>query len=118
MKKLISTVLALGMAASLAACGSSASTAASTAESSVESTAAAGDSDLDYIKGKGKMTIGYTVYEPMNYTDADGNFTGFDTELRPLCVRSWAWSRNLWKSTGTPKLLSWMPRASTASGTA
>ena len=81
MKKLISTVLALGMAASLAACGSSASTAASTAESTVESTAAAGDSDLDYIKGKGKMTIGYTVYEPMNYTDADGNFTGFDTEL-------------------------------------
>ena len=81
MKKLISTVLALGMAASLAACGSSASTAASTAESTVESTVAAGDSDLDYIKGKGKMTIGYTVYEPMNYTDADGNFTGFDTEL-------------------------------------
>ena len=81
MKKLISTVLALGMAASLAACGSSASTAASTAESTAESTAAAGDSDLDYIKGKGKMTIGYTVYEPMNYTDADGNFTGFDTEL-------------------------------------
>ena len=81
MKKLISTVLALGMTASLAACGSSASTAASTAESTVESTAAAGDSDLDYIKSKGKMTIGYTVYEPMNYTDADGNFTGFDTEL-------------------------------------
>ena len=81
MKKLISIVLALGMAASLAACGSSASTAASTAESTVESTAAAGDSDLDYIKGKGKMTIGYTGYEPMNYTDADGNFTGFDTEL-------------------------------------
>ena len=81
MKKLISTVLALGMAASLAACGSSASTAASTAESTVESTAAAGDSDLDYIKGKGKMTIGYTVYEPMNYTDESGTFTGFDTEL-------------------------------------
>ena len=74
MKKFISTVLALGMAASLAACGGSASTAAST-----ESTAA--DSDLAYIKNKGKMTIGYTVYEPMNYTDADGNFTGFDTEL-------------------------------------
>ena len=65
MKKLISTVLALGMAASLAACGSS----------------AAADTDLAYIQGKGKMTIGYTVYEPMNYTDADGNFTGFDTEL-------------------------------------
>ena len=84
MKKLISTVLAMGMAASLAACGSSASTAASTAESTASTagtTEAAADSDLDYIKGKGKMTIGYTVYEPMNYTDAEGNFTGFDTEL-------------------------------------
>ena len=82
MKKLISTVLALGMAASLAACGSSAAaTPASTADAvSTESTAAA-DTDLAYIQGKGKMTIGYTVYEPMNYTDADGNFTGFDTEL-------------------------------------
>ena len=82
MKKLISTVLALGMAASLAGCGSSAAaTPSSTADAvSTESTAAAG-TDLAYIQGKGKMTIGYTVYEPMNYTDADGNFTGFDTEL-------------------------------------
>ena len=82
MKKLISTVLALGMAAGLAGCGSSAAaTPASTADAvSTESTAAA-DTDLAYIQGKGKMTIGYTVYEPMNYTDADGNFTGFDTEL-------------------------------------
>ena len=81
MKKFISAALALGMAASLAACGGSASTA--TAQSKAEGTAdtAAAESDLDYIKGKGKMTIGYTVYEPMNYTDAEGNFTGFDTEL-------------------------------------
>ncbi len=81
MKKFISVALAMGMAVSLAACGGGASTAA--AESTAESTAntAAAESDLDYIKGKGKMTIGYTVYEPMNYTDAEGNFTGFDTEL-------------------------------------
>ena len=76
----------LGMAAlGLAACGSSASTstAASSAASAAASSAAASDaaSDLDYIKEKGSMVIGYTVYEPMNYTDADGNFTGFDTEL-------------------------------------
>ena len=83
MKKLLSTVLAVGMAASLAACGSSASTAAPAADSTANaaSATAATDSDLAYIQGKGKMTIGYTVYEPMNYTDADGNFTGFDTEL-------------------------------------
>jgi polar amino acid transport system substrate-binding protein len=40
-----------------------------------------GDSDLSYVKKNGKMIIGYTVYEPMNYTDENGNFTGFDTEL-------------------------------------
>ena len=70
MKKLISTILALGMAAGLAGCGSSAAaTPASTANAvSTESTAAA-DTDLAYIQGKGKMTIGYTVYEPMNYTE-------------------------------------------------
>ena len=81
MKKFISTVLALGMAASLAACGGSASTAASTESTAATTAETTADSDLAYIKGKGKMTIGYTVYEPMNYTDADGNFTGFDTEL-------------------------------------
>ena len=73
----------LGVAAlGLAACGgaASASTAASASSAASGSTAAA-ESDLDDIKGKGKMIIGYTVYEPMNYTDADGNFTGFDTEL-------------------------------------
>ena len=81
MKKFISIVLALGMAASLAACGGSASTAASTESTAASAAEATADSDLAYIKNKGKMTIGYTVYEPMNYTDADGNFTGFDTEL-------------------------------------
>lgn len=42
---------------------------------------AEGESDLEYIKEKGKMTIGYTVYAPMNYTDDAGNFVGFDTEF-------------------------------------
>ena len=84
MKKLISMALAAGMAVSLAACGGAASSAPaadSAASGTASTTEAAADSDLAYIQGKGKMTIGYTVYEPMNDTDADGNFTGFDTEL-------------------------------------
>ena len=83
MKRLVSAFLAGAMALSLAACGGAAST--STVASSAPSGSAAASetaaSDLDYIKEKGKLVIGYTVYEPMNYTDADGNFTGFDTEL-------------------------------------
>ncbi len=27
------------------------------------------------------VTVGYTIYEPMNYKDADGKLVGFDTEL-------------------------------------
>ena len=84
MKKLISMALAVGMAVGLAACGGAASSAPaadSAASGAASTTEAAADSDLAYIQGKGKMTIGYTVYEPMNYTDAEGNFTGFDTEL-------------------------------------
>ena len=85
MKRLVSAFLAGAMALSLAACGGAASTStAASASASASGSAAvsqAAGSDLDYIKGKGKLVIGYTVYEPMNYTDADGNFTGFDTEL-------------------------------------
>ena len=83
MKRLVSAFLAGAMAMSLAACGGAAST-STVASSAASGSAAASEtaaSDLDYIKEKGKMVIGYTVYEPMNYTDADGNFTGFDTEL-------------------------------------
>ena len=86
MKRLVCAFLAGAMALSLAACGGSAST--STAASSAAASASAApassavaDSDLAYLQSNGKMVVGYTVYEPMNYTDADGNFTGFDTEL-------------------------------------
>ena len=84
MKRLVAAFLAGAMALSLAACGGSASTstaASSAAASAAPASSVAADSDLAYIQSNGKMVIGYTVYEPMNYTDANGNFTGFDTEL-------------------------------------
>ena len=84
MKRFLSMFVAGAMALSLAACGGAASTstAASASDSAAGSAASASaDSDLAYIQGKGKMVIGYTVYAPMNYTDDEGSFTGFDTEL-------------------------------------
>ena len=45
-------------------------------------------SDLDYVKSKGKMVIGVTLYEPMNYKDENGNWTGFDTEFaQAICEK-------------------------------
>ena len=92
MKKTLSLLLAAAMTLSLAACGGGAASSASPAASSPAasspadtsapaSSAPAEESDLDYIKAKGDMIIGYTVYAPMNYTDDNGVFTGFDTEL-------------------------------------
>ncbi len=96
MKKLLCTVLALGMAMSMAACGAapaassaaaSSEAASSEAPSSESTEAAAEESDLEYILGNGKMVIGYTVYEPMNYTNENGEFVGFDTDLaKAVCA--------------------------------
>ena len=88
MKRMLSFGLVAALALSLVACGSPASESGSEA-GTTDSTAGTADtadveeteSDLAYVKDKGSLVIGYTVYAPMNYTDEDGNFTGFDTEL-------------------------------------
>ena len=46
------------------------------------------ESDAAYIEGNGKLVIGYTIYEPMNYFDEAGKFTGFDTEFaEAVCAK-------------------------------
>lgn len=39
------------------------------------------DSDFAQIKEKGEMTMGITIFAPMNYYDDQENLIGFDTEL-------------------------------------
>lgn len=44
--------------------------------------------DLKKITDAGKMVIGYTIYEPMNYMDEEGKLTGFDTEFaEAVCAK-------------------------------
>ena len=38
------------------------------------------ESDYEYIKSKGVMVVGITNFEPINYKDENGEWTGFDTE--------------------------------------
>jgi len=42
------------------------------------------DSDLAYIQDKGTLIVGITDYEPMDYRDENGNWTGFDAEFARL----------------------------------
>lgn len=68
MKKVMSVCLAAAMMMGLASCG--------------KQTDNGGDtSDAMYVQDKGNMVIGITEYEPMNYKDENGEWTGFDTEL-------------------------------------
>lgn len=41
-------------------------------------------SDLAYIQEKGKLVVGVTIYEPMDYQDENGNWTGFDAEFAQM----------------------------------
>ena len=70
MKKMFALLLALVLALScLTACGASSG------------------SDLAYIQKKGTMIVGITEYEPMDFKDADGNWTGFDAELAEMVCK-------------------------------
>jgi len=81
MKKFLSLLLVLVLALSFAACTSQ-------APADVDEPVAAEGSDLEYVMNNGKMVIGYTVYEPMNYTDDNGEFVGFDTEFaKAVCEK-------------------------------
>ncbi len=85
-KNLFACLMALVMVMSLAACGAKEETPEAPADDAqVEAEAPETvESDKAYIEGNGSMIIGYTVYAPMNYTDENGEFTGFDTELAKL----------------------------------
>lgn len=77
MKRIIALLLAvLMMGAVFAGCGSTSteSTEPATADN-------ANISDVDYITSKGKLIVGITDYEPMNFKDENGEWTGFDTEF-------------------------------------
>ena len=38
-------------------------------------------SDFAYIKAQGKLKLGYTIFEPIAYKDANNNLIGFDIEV-------------------------------------
>ena len=40
--------------------------------------------DIDRVKDAGKLVVGVTVYEPMDYLDENNEWTGFDAELAKM----------------------------------
>ena len=75
MKKIIAMLLVLVMSVTgLVGCGSS-------KDNEAGSTSASSDSDWAYIQDKGKLTVGITLFAPMNYYNEKNKLVGFDTEM-------------------------------------
>lgn len=53
-------------------------------QSPCEYTASESDSDVTYIQDKGKLIVGITEFEPMDYQDANGQWIGFDADMAKL----------------------------------
>ena len=65
MKKFLAIMLAALMVLALVSCGG---------------TATAGK-DSEYVTGKGKLVVGITDFEPMDFKDSNGKWIGFDADL-------------------------------------
>lgn len=72
MKKWISLALAGAMALALVGCGGNQTS----------------DSDAEYVKKQGKLIVGITEFEPMDYTDQSGEWIGFDADLAKAFAES------------------------------
>lgn len=80
LKKLICIMLLPILVFGLASCGG-------TKTGDNKDTAKNTSSDWEYIKSNGKLVIGYTVYDPMNYFEGS-EFVGFDTEFaKAVCEK-------------------------------
>ncbi len=87
-KKLLALLMAGAMSVSvLSGCGGSA---AKTDDSSADAadTSASAESDLEYVKGKGKLVVGITDFAPMDYKDKDGKWIGFDADNATAFAKS------------------------------
>lgn len=92
MKKFLSFLLAFALVFTLVACGGgdkpsepaeSSGEVSQNADASQESKEAKAESDAAVIKNKGKLVVGVTLFEPLDFL-VDGDWTGFDAELAKL----------------------------------
>ena len=97
-KKLMAGFTALALCFSLGACGGTGSTQGATqgATSASGDTASQdnaaqdniGSEDYAKVREKGKLVVGITDFEPMDYKDEAGNWIGFDAEMATAFAHS------------------------------
>ena len=72
MKKIVALLLSLVMVLSMVACGANKDTDADQKA----------QTDMEYVKEKGKLVVGITDFAPMDYQDENtGEWIGFDADM-------------------------------------
>ncbi len=87
-KRLLAIILATATVMSMTACGDTSAAPAETTDTEATEPAAAADSDVEYIKGKGTLIVGITDFAPMDYKDDNGNWIGFDADMATKVAES------------------------------
>lgn len=80
MKKLVALLLVMVMAFGLVACTAAPQSNNDTTAAPADTTAGTEESTTGNDTAK-TVVVGYTIYEPMNYLDEQGELIGFDTDL-------------------------------------
>jgi len=97
LKKILLILLAVSLLMNITACTAKSGTGGKTnsgadstpvTEPSSEPAANVTETDFDYIKGKGKLVVGVTDFNPMDYRAADGSWIGFDADLASAFAKS------------------------------
>jgi len=91
-KKFLALLLSMICVFTLCAC-SNGQAAPATNDSNADADAQVADAqvtvlDLDAVKANGRLVVGITDFEPMDYKDADGNWIGFDADLAKAFAES------------------------------
>ena len=87
-KKFLALALALAVVLSLAACGGKKDEAPVIGGADGPTDIQVTDSDMAYVKDKGTLIVGITEFEPMDYQDASGEWSGFDADLAKAFAES------------------------------
>lgn len=84
--KILAVVMAMLMLClSFAACSA---TDKDTNETKADDTSAKAESDMQYVLDKGKLVVGITDFEPMDYQDDSGEWVGFDADMAKAFAES------------------------------
>ncbi|SNU04858.1 amino acid ABC transporter substrate-binding protein, PAAT family [Lachnospiraceae bacterium] len=87
-KKTLAVIMTAALALGLAACGSKSGDDTASNNQQGADTSSAAVEDVKAVQDKGKLVVGITDFEPMDYKDESGKWIGFDADMAEAFAKS------------------------------